>query len=237
MEVWEGSGSRSAAQRRLRRVVARLSSTRLPGQGPPQTASALPWVTLHLSQPVLMAGEIGAAPWQVPLPVSGAHLTPNQPFSSPGTGVSPSRGSEALHRSRHLRSKLEGPDPTERSWQGQLWGWGERGSAIQSPNQSHPRGSGHGCSPCPQQRLCPGPRDSPATPAWHDTQASQQGVFSFFLSFFFKTSDRIWGKTPVPALTPWRGGSWAACAGLALPLSACFAMKAGRSGHGERQEP
>lgn len=136
---------------------------------------------------------------------SKPHLTLNQPFSSPGFGVSPSPRlctARALHHSWHLRSDLKGADPMERSWQGQLRGQRERGSATRPPKWSRglPVGS-HGCtpgavvtsvrggcSPCPQQWLCLGPRDSRATPAWQDTRASQQGFF-FSLSscccFFF----------------------------------------------------
>lgn len=190
------------------------------------------------------------------------HLTLNQSFSSPGFGVSPSPWlctARALHHSWHLRYDLKGADPMERSWRGRLRGQRERGSATWPPKRSRgsPVGS-HGCtpgavvtsvrggcSPCPQQWLCLGPRDSPATPAWQDTRA--RGFFNLFLPvvfFFFKTGDRIWGKTSVPALTyPVRREPGGGCGGgsspwvwlTALPISmACFKTKAGRSEDGER---
>lgn len=153
------------------------------------------WEGEHRLSPCLWAAAAGK--WRLK-----PHLTLNQPFSSPGFGVSPSPWlctARALHHSWHLRYDLKGADPMERSWRGRLRGQRERGSATWPPKRSRgsPVGS-HGCtpgavvtsvrggcSPCPQQWLCLGPRDSPATPAWQDTRA--RGFFNLFLpvGFFF----------------------------------------------------
>lgn len=100
----------------------------------------------------------------------------------------------------------------------------ERGSADRPP-RTEPWVSGGftrvhpwGCSPCPLQRLRLGPGDSPATPAWQGTQASQQGLFSFFffLSFFKPVTGSGGHRLCQPLLTQ-RGESRAAGAGGSSP--------------------
>lgn len=115
LEVWEVFGSCSAQQRRLRQLVARLTSAGLPAWGPLQTASASLWgqpaLTPRSPLPVLVAEETQSCPttnvpcqWRCWLQWVGAvgeesaappslrglkpHLTANQTFSSPQFGVS-----------------------------------------------------------------------------------------------------------------------------------------------------